>query len=52
VSPLVTRVMSDVRSVAVLTGPGGRDVALRVEHGCGQTLLTFLPEAPLPETST
>lgn len=43
----LTRMMPDVRSVAVLTGRDGRDVALRVEHGCGQTLVTFLPAGPV-----
>lgn len=40
-----TRTMADVRSVSVLTGSDGRDLALRVEHGYGQTLVTFLPDA-------
>ncbi len=41
----LTRAMGDVRAVAVLTGVDGRDVALRVKHGRGQTLLTFGPDA-------
>ncbi|GLC24875.1 universal stress protein [Roseisolibacter agri] len=40
----LTRAMGDVRAVAVLTGVDGRDVALRVKHGRGQTLVTFLPD--------
>lgn len=40
----LTRSIGDVRSIAELTDPTGRDVALRIAHGAGQTLLTFLPD--------
>jgi nucleotide-binding universal stress UspA family protein len=39
----VTRMIPDVTSLAVHAASDGRDAALRVEHGTGQTLLTFLP---------
>jgi nucleotide-binding universal stress UspA family protein len=38
----LTRSVGAVRSVAVLAGADGREIALRVEHGKGQTLVTFL----------
>jgi hypothetical protein len=38
----LTRSVGDVRSIGVLSGPDGRDVALRIEHGRGQTIVTFL----------
>lgn len=37
----LTRSIGPVSSIAVLTAADGRDVALRVEHGKGQTLVTF-----------
>jgi nucleotide-binding universal stress UspA family protein len=41
----LTRNIGGVDSVAVLTGPSGQDVGLRVKHGHGQTLLTFGAES-------
>jgi hypothetical protein len=38
-----TRLIDAVTSVAVHNDADGRDVALRVTHGDGQTLLTFPP---------
>jgi nucleotide-binding universal stress UspA family protein len=38
----LTRSIERVSSVAVQTNTDGRDVALRLTHGTGQTLLTFL----------
>ena len=37
----LTRGISDVHSVDLLRGVGGRDRALRIAHGRGQTLLTL-----------
>ena len=37
----LTRTIPRVGSVAVLTGPDGRDTALRIEHGKAQTLVLF-----------
>ena len=37
----LTRSIGDVRAVDVLTDREGHDVALRVQHGTSQTLLTF-----------
>jgi len=37
----LTRSIGDVRSIDVLTDDRGRDIALRIAHGAGQTLLTF-----------
>jgi nucleotide-binding universal stress UspA family protein len=37
----LTRSIGDVQSIDVLTNDRGRDVALRIAHGAGQTLLTF-----------
>lgn len=37
----LTRSIGQVSSIDVLTDTAGRDVALRVAHGAGQTLLTF-----------
>ncbi len=42
----LTRAIDGVTMVAVHAEPGGRDVALAVTRGAGQTLLTFLPDAP------
>lgn len=39
---LLTHSVPDVRSMSVVRAPDGRDVALRVQHGDGWTLLTFL----------
>lgn len=39
----LTRSITGVTSVAELTDAQGNDVALRIAHGNGQTLLTFLP---------
>ena len=38
----LTRTIAGVDSVAVYTDQGGRDSALRIAHGPGQTLLTFV----------
>ena len=38
----LTRSIENVESVDVLTAPDGRDAALRVAHGNGQTLLRLL----------
>ena len=38
----LTRGISRPASVALLRNPSGRDLALRVSHGSGQTLLTFV----------
>jgi nucleotide-binding universal stress UspA family protein len=43
-APHLTRSISDVDSVDVLTDLTGYDTGLRIKHGRGQTLLTFLPE--------
>ena len=37
----VTRSIPRVTAVAVLAGADGRDATLKIEHGTGQTLLTF-----------
>lgn len=37
----VTRSITDVKSVSIGTGDDGRDIALRITHGEGQTLLMF-----------
>ena len=37
----LTRSIGDVNAIDVLTDDRGRDVALRIAHGAGQTLLTF-----------
>lgn len=39
----LTRGIADVQSVAVVCDAAGMDLGLRVAHGSGQTLLTFLP---------
>jgi nucleotide-binding universal stress UspA family protein len=39
----VTRSIGGVKSIAIGTSDDGRDQALRVNHGAGQTLLTFIP---------
>ncbi|CAN5850403.1 hypothetical protein BH11GEM1_BH11GEM1_19910 [soil metagenome] len=39
----VTRTIAGVDSVAVYTDRHGRDAALMIAHGSGQTVLTFLP---------
>jgi hypothetical protein len=38
----LSRSIGDVDSVSVLTDASERDTALRIAHGSGQTLLTFL----------
>ena len=38
----LTRGIGKVSSVALLRAPGGKDLALRIAHGKGQTLLTFV----------
>ncbi|HET9426659.1 MAG TPA: universal stress protein [Gemmatimonadaceae bacterium] len=38
----LSRGISNVSSIAVLRGSGGKDLALRIAHGKGQTLLTFV----------
>jgi nucleotide-binding universal stress UspA family protein len=38
----MTRTITDVDSIAVYIDHGGSDAALRVAHGSGQTLLTFI----------
>jgi len=40
----LTRGIGDVRAVDVLTDGEGHDVALRVQHGTSQTLLTFVAQ--------
>ena len=40
----LSRSIGGVDSVAVVTDPSGRDAGLRIGHGSGQTLLTFLAE--------
>ena len=42
----LTRTIQGVTSVAVATGPNGRDEALRMTHDHAQTLLTSLTDAP------
>ena len=37
----LTRGISDVRGIDVLRNETGRDLAIRISHGAGQTLLTF-----------
>ena len=37
----LTRSTGDVDEINTLTNDRGRDVALRISHGAGQTLLTF-----------
>lgn len=37
----LTRSIGSVSGIDVLTNEGGRDLALRIAHGAGQTLLTF-----------
>ncbi len=39
----LTRSIGSVSAIDVLTNERGRDIALRIAHGAGQTLLTFLP---------
>jgi nucleotide-binding universal stress UspA family protein len=39
----LTRSIGSVSSIDVLTNERGRDIALRIAHGAGQTLLTFAP---------
>jgi nucleotide-binding universal stress UspA family protein len=39
----LTRSIGSVSSIDVLTNERGRDIALRIAHGVGQTLLTFAP---------
>lgn len=41
----LTRSIGGVESVSELSDANGRDVALRIAHGAGQTLLTFLPDS-------
>ena len=38
----LTRGITGVRAIDILTGADGRDVALRIAHGAGQSLLTFI----------
>jgi hypothetical protein len=40
----VTRSIGNVESVAVATDAHGRDIALRIEHAPGQTVLSFTAE--------
>jgi nucleotide-binding universal stress UspA family protein len=40
----LSRSIGGVDSVAVVTEPSGRDAGLRIGHGSGQTLLTFVAE--------
>jgi hypothetical protein len=37
----LTRSIGDVDEIDTLTNEAGRDIALRLSHGAGQTLLTF-----------
>lgn len=37
----LTRSIGDVRAIDILTTADGRDIALRIAHGAGQSLLTF-----------
>lgn len=39
----LTRSIGGVSGIDVLANERGRDIALRIAHGAGQTLLTFLP---------
>jgi len=39
----LSRSIGDVHSITVATETGGTDLGLRIRHGVGQTLLTFLP---------
>ena len=39
----LTRSIGGVSGIDILTNERGRDIALRIGHGAGQTLLTFLP---------
>ncbi|HEY7234005.1 MAG TPA: universal stress protein [Gemmatimonadaceae bacterium] len=41
--PHLSRSIGGVTSLDVLTDKDGRDVALRLRHGAGQTVLTFVP---------
>lgn len=41
----LTRRIGGVDTVSVVTEPSGRDLGLRIKHGSGQTLLTFVPES-------
>ena len=41
----LTRTIDGVTLIAVHADPTGRDLALAVTRGAGQTLLTFLPDA-------
>jgi hypothetical protein len=41
-APHLSRSIENVRSLDVLTASDGSDIALRVQHGAGQTMLTFL----------
>lgn len=41
-APHLSRSIENVRSLDVLTASDGTDIALRVQHGAGQTMLTFL----------
>jgi nucleotide-binding universal stress UspA family protein len=47
----LTRTIPDVQGVAVHADAAGRDVALRLEHGGGQTLLTFATAHAPPSPS-
>jgi hypothetical protein len=38
----ITRSIGDIRSIDVLRNEAGADVALRIAHGAGQTLLVFI----------
>jgi hypothetical protein len=40
--PHLSRSVGDVHSLNVLTNRDGQDVALRLTHGAGQTILTLL----------
>jgi nucleotide-binding universal stress UspA family protein len=40
-APHLSRSIDNVRSLDVLTASDGTDIALRVQHGAGQTMLTF-----------
>jgi nucleotide-binding universal stress UspA family protein len=45
-----TRGIAGVSSIAVLRNPVGRDLALRIAHGKGQTLLTFVSHDASPRS--
>jgi nucleotide-binding universal stress UspA family protein len=41
--PHISRSIGDVEALEILTEKGGKDIALRVLHGGGQTILTLVP---------